>query len=209
MSRRDDLLDLADTVKGFMPRDEGLALHEGARAQGRRRPGATWLEVGAWCGKSTVYLGAAAEESAAVLYSLDHHHGSEENQAGWEHFDPELVDDVDGRLNTLPTWQRTIATARLESVVVGIVGESSVVAQHFDTPLDLVFIDGGHGEAVAWADYRGWAQKVTPGGLLIIHDVFEDPADGGRPPYEIYLAARGDGFSDVSACGSLRVLRRS
>ena len=94
-------------------------------------------------------------------------------------------------------------------MVVGLVGESSVVAEHFSTPLDLLFIDGGHGEQVAWADYRGWASKVAAGGLLLIHDVFEDPADGGRPPYEIYLAARDDGFSDVAACGSLRALRRA
>jgi len=209
VTRREELVDWADSLKGFMPRDEGLALHEHARDQGRRRPGATWLEVGAWCGKSTVYLGAAAQECGAVLFSLDHHHGSEENQAGWEHFDPELVDAADGRLNTLPTWQRTIADARLEACVVGLVGESATVAAHFSEPLDLLFIDGGHGLDVAWADYRGWTPKVAAGGLLMIHDVFADPAEGGRPPYEIYLASRDAGFIDVGACGSLRALRRA
>ncbi|MFI5036285.1 MAG: class I SAM-dependent methyltransferase [Acidimicrobiales bacterium] len=209
MSRRDELLAYADRVTGFMPRDEGLALHEWARDQGARQPGGTWLEVGAWCGKSSVYLGAAAEESGAVLFSLDHHHGSEENQAGWEHFDPGLVDPADGRLNTLPAWQRTIADARLERCVVGLVGESSVVAAHFAGPLDLLFIDGGHGVEPAWSDYTGWTPKVALGGLLMIHDVFPDPADGGRPPYEIYLAARAAGFVDVAASGSLRVLRRA
>jgi len=209
VTRREELVDWADSLKGFMPRDEGLALHEHARDQGRRRPGATWLEVGAWCGKSTVYLGAAAQECGAVLFSLDHHHGSEENQAGWEHFDPELVDAADGRLNTLPTWQRTIADARLEACVVGLVGESATVAAHFSEPLDLLFIDGGHGHDVAWADYRGWTPKVAAGGLLMIHDVFADPAEGGRPPYEIYLASRDAGFIDVGACGSLRALRRA
>jgi len=209
VTRREELVDWADSLKGFMPRDEGLALHEHARDQGRRRPGATWLEVGAWCGKSTVYLGAAALECGAVLFSLDHHHGSEENQAGWEHFDPELVDAADGRLNTLPTWQRTIADARLEACVVGLVGESATVAAHFSEPLDLLFIDGGHGLDVAWADYRGWTPKVAAGGLLMIHDVFADPAEGGRPPYEIYLASRDAGFIDVGACGSLRALRRA
>ncbi|MDE3064420.1 MAG: class I SAM-dependent methyltransferase [Acidobacteriota bacterium] len=191
-----------------MPREEGLALHENALALGQSRPGGTWLEVGAWCGKSTVYLGAAAEATGSVLFSLDHHHGSEENQEGWEYFDPTLVDAADGRLNTLPAWQRTIADADLEACVVGLVGESRVVAEHFASPLDLVFIDGGHGEEAAWADYRGWAPKVSPDGLLMIHDVFADPAEGGRPPYEIYLAAREEGFDDVARCGSLRVLRR-
>ena len=209
MSRRDELLAFADTVKGFMPRNEGQGLHDHALAYGQARPGGTWLEIGAWCGKSAVYLGAAAEATDSVLYSLDHHHGSEENQAGWEHFDPTLVDSLDGRLNTLPTWQRTIAVAQLEDTVLGLVGPSSVIARHFTQPLDLLFIDGGHGADVAWADYEGWTPKVVEGGLLMIHDVFANPDDGGRPPYEIYLAAKATGrFVDVAQQGSLRVLRR-
>ncbi len=207
-NRRDELLALAERTVGFMPTDEGLALFEHARVAGQRTPRGTWLEVGAWCGKSAVYLGAAAEETNSVLFSLDHHHGSEENQAGWEHFDESLVDPADGRLNTLPRWQRTIAAARLESTVIGLVGPSTVVAEHFGQPLDLLFIDGGHGEDVAWADYRHWAPKVVPGGLLLIHDVFEDPRDGGRPPYEIYRFAREGEFRDVAQEGSLRVLSR-
>jgi predicted O-methyltransferase YrrM len=205
--RRDELLDFADGVKGFMPRDEGLALHRAALEQ--KGTNGTWLEVGAWCGKSAVYLGAAAQEKGAVLYSLDHHHGSEENQVGWEHFDPSLVDPHDGRLNTLPTWQRTIADAQLESTVLGLVGPSLVVARHFAQPLDILFIDGGHGTDVAWADYDAWSPKVVAGGLMMIHDVFPDPKDGGRPPYEIYLAALASQlFAEISAQGSLRVLRR-
>ena len=203
--RREALFAQARATKGFMPDDEGLALFRAGLACGA----GTWLEIGAWCGKSALYLGAAAEETGAVLYSLDHHHGSEENQAGWEHFDPELVDPLDGRLNTLPTWQRTIAIAQLEETVIGLVGPSQVVATHFAQPLDLLFIDGGHGEAIAWADYRNWAPKVVAGATLAIHDVFEDPADGGRPPYDIYRAALASGdFVEVDACGSLRVLRR-
>jgi len=193
-----------------MPDDEGAALTRLGLAAGRERPDGTWLEVGAWCGKSATYLGAAAEATGSLLYSLDHHHGSEENQAGWEHFDPSLVDPLDGRLNTLPVWQRTIADAGLEATVVGLVGPSIAVAQHFAQPLDLLFIDGGHGHEVAWADYEHWTPKVTSGGWLLIHDVFPDPADGGRPPYEIYCAALASGFfTEVEAVGSLRALRRA
>jgi predicted O-methyltransferase YrrM len=209
VSRGDDLLRLAETVKGFMPSEEGRALFVHALAHGRVVPGGTWLEVGAWCGKSAVFLGAAAEATGSVLYSLDHHHGSEENQEGWEHFDPALVDPADGRLNTLPSWQHTVALAGLEATVIGLVGPSSVVAAHFAQPLDLLFIDGGHGRDVAWADFEGWSPKVVSGGLMMIHDVFPDPRDGGRPPYEIFRAAlEGGGFDEVDAVGSLRVLRR-
>jgi predicted O-methyltransferase YrrM len=209
MNRRDELLAFADTVKGFMPRNEGLALYDLALARGQGAPAGTWLEIGAWCGKSAVYLGAAAEATASVLYSLDHHHGSEENQRGWEHFDPSLVDDADGRLNTLPAWQRTIARARLESTVVGLVGPSTVIAAHFEQPLDLLFIDGGHARDVAWADFEAWTPRVVVGGLLLIHDVFEDPLDGGRAPFEIYQAALAGGqWSDLASEGSLRALVR-
>ena len=193
MSRRDELLDYADTVKGFMPRDEGLALFEFALAHGERSHRGTWLEIGAWCGKSAVYLGAAAEATNSVLYSLDHHHGSEENQTGWEHFDAALIDPSDGRLNTLPSWQRTISDAQLE----------------FNQPLDILFIDGGHGHDVAWADYEAWTPKIVVGGLLLIHDVFANLEDGGRPPYEIYCAALESGaFIERAERGSLRALTR-
>ncbi len=206
---RDPLLALAATVRGFLPVDEGRALTAHGRRRGREHPGGTWLEIGAWCGRSTVFLGAAARASGSVLFSLDHHHGSEEQQAGWEHYEPDLVDPSDGRINTLPTWQRTVARAGLEDVVVGLVGPSALVAAHLHEPLDLLFIDGGHAADVAWADYRNWTPRIVPGGRLLIHDVFPDPADGGRPPYEIYRAALADGFTEVDAVGSLRVLRRS
>lgn len=205
---REARLALADSIKGFMPRDEGLALHRFAHDHGTRQPEGTWLEIGAWCGKSAVYLGTAASESGSVLYSLDHHHGSEENQVGWEHFDVSLVDPLDGRLNTLPTWQRTIADAQLEDTVIGLIGPSSVVGRHFDQRLDLLFIDGGHAHDVAWADYEVWSPKVRSGGIIMIHDVFPNPTDGGRPPYEIYCAALDSGnFIEIGAQGSLRVLR--
>ena len=212
MTRSDELLALAERAKGFMPRDEGLALYQLGRSLGERKPAGTWLEIGAWCGKSALYLGAAAEATNGVLYSLDHHHGSEENQAGWEHFDASLVDPADGRLNTLPTWQRTIAGAKLERTVIGLVGDSQIVAAHFAQPLDLVFIDGGHAFDVAWADYVAWWPKIVATGLLAIHDVFADPRDGGQAPYEIYLAALAGGhFVEVEneGEGSLRVLMRA
>ncbi len=189
-----------------MPPDEGLALYEAARAA----PGADpLLEVGSYCGKSSIYLGTAAAERGTVLYAVDHHRGSEENQPGWEWHEPDLVDDAVGKMDTLPEFRRTIHDAGLEGVVVAVVGDSPVVAANWRTPLSLLFIDGGHGEEPAHADYEGWVPHLAPGALLAIHDVFPDPADGGRPPFEIYRRALGSkAFEDVSAQGSLRVLRR-
>ena len=204
----DLLLRVAQAATGFMPDDEGLALHHAAKAVA---PGAM-LEVGAYCGKSTVYLGGAARSTGSVLFSLDHHRGSEENQSGWEHHDPTVVDARSGRMDTLPFFRRTIEEAGLEDVVVALVGRSEVVAPVWRTPLTFLFIDGGHGVEPARADYELWTPHVVVGGLLAIHDVFPDPADGGRPPYEqIYLPALASGrfVEDESlGSGSLRVLRR-
>ena len=208
--RHDFLFERARAANGFMPDDEGEALFEAAVRAGRTFKGATFVEVGAWCGKSTVYLGAAAEETGSVVFSLDHHHGSEENQAGWDHHDPSLVDTRTGRIDTLPFWRETIVDAELESSVVGVVGDSATVSSHWRMPVAFCFIDGGHGAEPAWADYRGWAPKVAEGGWLAIHDVFADPADGGRPPYEIWCAAlESSQFVEDGARGSLRVLRRT
>jgi MMP 1-O-methyltransferase len=196
----------ARSTRGFLPEDEGMALH---RLAHDRLPHGPVLEVGTYCGKSAVYLGAAAREVGGVVFSVDHHHGSEENQAGWEHHDPTLVDPRTGRMDTLPAFRETVVDAGLEAVVVGVIGESATVARYWQTPLSLLFVDGGHGTEPAHADYHGWARWVMPGGLLAIHDVFPDPADGGRPPYEIYLRALDGGcFSEVEDVGSLRVLRR-
>ncbi len=212
-ARVEALIARARTTRGFMPDDEGEALFAAAFAAGSApAPGstpATFVEIGAWCGKSTVYLGAAAEATGAVVLSVDHHHGSEENQPGWEHHEPDLVDPETGRIDTLGHWRRTVVGAGLEASVIGAVGDSPTLAARWGRPLAFCFIDGGHGEGPAWADYRGWAPHVAVGGLLAIHDVFPDPADGGRPPYELYLAALGSGqFVDHQASGSLRVLRR-
>ena len=206
MTNTPDLLTLARAARGFMPDDEGLALHALAR---ERLPHGPVLEVGSYCGKSAVYLGAAARAVGGVVFTVDHHHGSEENQAGWEHHDPSLIDGRTGLIDTLPVFRRTIAEAGLEDVVIAVVGESAAVAAHWRTPLSLVFIDGGHGAEPAHADYAGWAPWVMAGGRLAIHDVFPDPADGGRPPYDVYLRALASGaFQERGVVGSLRVLER-
>jgi MMP 1-O-methyltransferase len=200
------LLEVARAAKGFMPDDEGLALHAAGRDGGSVGP---LLEVGSYCGKSAVYLGAAARAGGTVLFSVDHHRGSEENQTGWEHHDPEVVDPDTGRIDTLPFFRRTIERAGLEDAVVAVVGDSPVIAANWRTPLGLVFVDGGHALDVVLADYEAWSPHVAAGGVLVFHDVFEDPRDGGQAPFEVWKRAVASGlFSPVSTTGSLRVLRR-
>ncbi|MSY83143.1 MAG: class I SAM-dependent methyltransferase [Actinobacteria bacterium] len=193
-----------------MPEDEGMLLHRRAL---ERLPHGPALEVGSYCGKSGVYLGAAARAVGgppAVVFTVDHHHGSEENQAGWEHHDASLVDQRTGRMDTLPVFRRTIEDAGLEDVVVAVIGQSTTVAAHWRTPLSLLFIDGGHAEVHAQNDYSGWAHHVDRDGLLVIHDVFEHPEDGGQAPYHVFQRALASGaFTEEEALGSMRVLRRT
>jgi len=200
-----DLLARARAAKGFMPDGEGLLLYETALAALPSGPG---LEVGTYCGKSAIYLGAAALATGSTVFTVDHHRGSEENQVGWEHHDPSLADPEFGRLDTLATFRHTIKDAGLEDEVVAVVGRSTTVSRHWRTPLSLVFVDGGHTDEHAGNDYKGWARWVRRGGTLAVHDVFPDPADGGQAPYRIYLRALADGFEETAALGSLRVLTR-
>lgn len=201
------LLGVARAAKGFMPDDEGLALHDAALVAATAVD-APMLEIGTYCGKSGVYLGAAARAAGTVLFTVDHHRGSEENQAGWEHHDTEVVDPRTGRMDTLPFFRRTIEDAGLDDAVVAVVGYSVPVARAWATPVAFLFIDGGHALDVAMADYTNWSVHVAPGGTLAIHDVFEDPSDGGQAPFQVWQRAVADGFTPVSATGSLRVLRR-
>jgi len=201
-----ELLRAAQAAKGFMPPDEGQALYETALDYGAKGP---MLEIGSYCGKSAIYFGAAARRVGTVLVTVDHHHGSEENQPGWEYHDPTLVDPLTGRMDTLPTFRRTIGSAGLEEEVIAVVGTSAAVARLWRTPLSLLFIDGGHSEELAQADYENWSRWVMVGGALCIHDVFPDPKDGGQAPYHVYRRALASGaFEERRVQGSLRVLER-
>ncbi|MDT7551079.1 MAG: 1-O-methyltransferase [Actinomycetota bacterium] len=197
---------VAARTKGFLPADEGDALHDAACAASA----GTWLEVGTYCGKSTVHLGAAARSVGAQLVTLDHHRGSEENQPGWEWHDASLVDPHTGRLETLPHLRHALWDAELDDVVTAVVGTTQQVGRWWTTPLTFLFLDGNHTSEVAQHDYAAFARHVVPGGVLAVHDVFEDPADGGRPPYEVVIRATTSGaFVQEQQVGSLRVLRRA
>ncbi|MFG1700240.1 class I SAM-dependent methyltransferase [Nonomuraea sp. NPDC049309] len=201
-----ELLRAAQQAKGFMPDDEGLALYETACRYGNLGPIG---EIGTYCGKSAVYLGAAARQIGSVVVTVDHHRGSEEIQPGWEHHDPSLIDPRFGKMDSLPFFRETIAAAGLEDEVIAIVGRSEQVAALWNTPLGMLFIDGGHSDEPVTRDYEGWAPHVMTGGALVFHDIYPDPADGGQAPYRVYLRALASGaFAEVAVTGSLRVLER-
>jgi predicted O-methyltransferase YrrM len=195
-----------DTVKGFLDADEGAALYKHALIAADLGP---LLEVGSYCGKSSVYLGAACKRKQSILFAVDHHRGSEEHQLGEEYHDPDLYDTHFAKMDSFPQFRNTLACANLDDVVIPIVAPSVLAARFWSTPLGLVFIDGGHSMQAALDDYRSWAGHVVRGGFLVIHDVFPNPADGGRPPFEIWKLAQESGlFEALPLVKSLGVLRR-
>jgi len=195
-----------DEIKGFLDPEEGHRLYETALVAAQMGP---CLEIGSYCGKSAIYLGRACKEIGAVLFSVDHHRGSEEQQPGEEYFDPALFDVRTFGVDTFGHFRRTLRLAELEETVVPIVAPSALAARGWATPLALVFIDGGHAYETVRADYDGWARHVLSGGYLLIHDIFKDPAQGGQAPYRVYQAALESGLFDaLPMTGTLGVLKR-
>jgi MMP 1-O-methyltransferase len=195
-----------ESIKGFLDPDEGARLYALAMAAAALGP---CLEVGSYCGKSTLYLGAACREHGQQLFAIDHHRGSEEHQPGEAYHDPDLLDPATGRFDSFRAFRATLARAGLEDTVIPVVAPSALAGRHWHTPLALVFIDGGHSRAAALTDYRTWAPRILPGGMLAIHDIFPDPADGGQAPYEIYRLALASGlFVEEPMTRTLGVLRR-
>ena len=195
-----------NSVKGFIDHNEGICLYNYALNSSKKGP---ILEIGSYCGKSTIYIATAAKKYSGCVYSVDHHSGSEENQVGWEYHDIELFDEETGRINSFPEFMRNLRKANLLDTVVPIVSDSSLVSRYWKIPLSMVFIDGGHTMEAAFNDFNNWKDKIIKGGILAIHDVFPNPDDGGRPPYEIYRKALSEkNFKEVEAVKSLRVLEK-
>jgi len=193
--------------KGFMAEDEAMRLYELSREASRFGP---CLEIGSYCGGSAAYLGFGCREAGGVLFSIDHHEGSEEQQPGQEYFDSDLLDPATGQIDTLPTFRKTIRELGLGDTVIPIISRSVVVARFWTTPLSLIFIDGGHTFEAAFNDYNVWVSHLLPGGYLLIHDIFPDPAQGGQAPRCIYRMAFDSGlFEELPMTRTLGVLRRA
>ena len=193
-------------VKGFLDPKEGDALYSYAK---QYSISGSCLEIGSYCGKSAVYLGMAVKENGQKLYSVDHHKGSEEQQPGEEYFDPDLKSKDGDGIDTLPFFLDTIEKSKLQSFVIPIVSTSEEAYEDLDINFDMIFIDGGHSEEAAQKDYDLWTDRINIGGILAIHDVFPNPKDGGRPPYNIYIKALESGnFEELEVVKSLRLLRK-
>lgn len=193
-------------VKGFLAEDEAQALYTAALTSAATAP---VLEIGSYCGKSTIYIGTACKRAGGVLYALDHHRGSEEHQLGEEYHDPELYDSSAGLMDSFKEFRKNIRAADLEDTVIPLVASSALACRGWRTPLSMVFIDGGHSMEAAITDYRSWASHIVAGGILAIHDLFPDPQTGGQAPITIYRMALASGlFETVEVVNTLGLLRK-
>ncbi len=195
-----------DQIKGFLDRDEGQRLFQLALEASRHGP---CLEIGSYCGKSTLCIGNACKQNNSVLFSIDHHRGSEDQQPGETYFDPTLFDPSFFKVDTFQTYRQTLQSSNLEDTVVPIVCLSEICARFWQTPISLLFIDGGHSYQDAFLDYQAWAKHLIPGGYLLFHDVFETPDKGGQGPHEVYQFALASGeFKKLPMTGSVGILQR-
>lgn len=194
-----------NTIKGFMDDDEAVRLFDLAGEAAVRGP---LLEIGSYCGRSAAIIGQACKAHNSILFSIDHHRGSEEQQPGEEYFDPDLYDDRVQGVNTLPLFRETLRRAGLEETVVPIVSTSAVAGRMWQTSLAMVFIDGGHSFEAAHTDFLTWSPYLMPGGLLVIHDIFLDPEKGGQAPRQVYETALATGqYQELDMTKTLGVLR--
>jgi len=194
------------SIKGFLASDEGDALYRYCAETVHLGP---CLEVGSYCGKSTIYLGAAAKSKGGVVYAVDHHRGSEEHQLGEEYHDADLYDKNAALMDSFREFRKNMRAANLEDTIIPIVAPSKIASQRWATPLGMVFIDGGHSFAAALTDYRSWITHIVPGGILAIHDIFPDPTKGGQAPYDIWKLAKASGlFEEMPMVNTLGAFRR-
>ena len=180
-----------NSLKGFMPSHEGLALTKWAEEFSHYGPA---LEIGTFGAKSALYIAAGTSIHNQLVYTIDHHSGSEEHQRGEDYFDPEIFDEKLGRINTVPLMQANLQQFDESKWVIPILANANSIAPSWKIELGLLFIDGSHTEKSAMNDYENWNSKLHSNGALVIHDIYEKPKDGGQAPYLIYQKALTEGF---------------
>ncbi len=195
-----------NSIKGFMHDEEVERLFKVASTASEMGP---LLEIGSYCGRSAAIIGQACKENSSILYSIDHHRGSEEQQPGEEYFDQDLYDERTCRINTFPLFRETLKRAGLEETVVPMVSSSEVAGRMWQTGLSMVFIDGGHSFKAAHTDFITWSPHLITGGFLVIHDIFFNPEEGGQPPRQVYETALATGqYEELEMTKTLGVLKQ-
>jgi predicted O-methyltransferase YrrM len=145
MSDFDEVKELIKDVPGWLSDEEGEALYELARActgQG------VIVEIGSWKGKSTICLGLGSRAGNGVrIFAVDPH-------ADYRHGE----------------FRDNIERVGIADLVAPVKGFSQQVADGFEEPVELLFVDGSHEEDDVREDFEKWVPKVVEGGIVAFHD---------------------------------------
>ena len=196
------MLDKINSLKGYMPLHEGEALAKWAEKFSKVGP---ILEIGTFGGKSAAFLAYGSRKNNQIVYTIDHHQGSEEHQLGEEYFDQENFDETLNRVNTIPLLQKNLEEVKEITNIIPIIGDANTISQSWQTRLGMLFIDGSHSFESASNDYENWKHLIEKHGALAFHDIYEDPSKGGQAPYKVFQKAINDGFKifdrvDTTVC---------
>ena len=199
-------LAVARAAKGFMPDDEGLALHDAGLVGGAVGP---LLEIGSYCGKSGVYLGAAARRAAPCCSRST---------------------TTTARRRTRPGGSTT--TPRSSTPRTGPHGHAAVLPAHDRgrrargrrrrrarrladrrPPLDHAARLPVHRRRSRRRRRDGRlrdlvAATCSPAGCSRSTTCSRTRPTGGQAPFHVWQRAVADGFTPISTTGSLRTLRR-
>jgi predicted O-methyltransferase YrrM len=193
----DAVVQLARSVPGWFREAEIRLLYRTVRDL--RVPGDI-VEIGSWKGRTTVVMGRALADSSSAtrrIHAVDPHTGSEEHREA-----------IAREGSTLGAFRRNLRKAGVAAFVdehVTTSGEAAGTLEAAGVRLALLFVDGAHDEASVRRDLRAFLPRLTPGGLVALHDCEEDgPHPGVWRAYRSELAPRAD---EVERAESLLVVR--
>ncbi len=145
MSEFAGVKELIKDVPGWLSDEEGEALYELAKQCTGR---GVVVEFGSWKGKSTICLGRGSRAGNGVrIFAVDPH-------ADYRHGE----------------FRHNVERAGIADLVTPIKGLSQDVADDFDEPIELLFVDGSHEEELVREDFEKWVPKVVDGGVVAFHD---------------------------------------
>lgn len=118
------------------------------------------VEIGSFCGRSTVVLASVVQSLGAQtkVYAIDSHDGLVGAAGQW----------TTSLGSTLRVFRRNIAENGLTTVVEAIVKRSYDV--NWDKPIAFLFIDGLHDYGNVSRDFHHFERSVIPGGYIAFHD---------------------------------------
>lgn len=195
MSGVESVLDLAQTIEGYFHRDEGRLLYEAAIGALARLPNHAIVELGSYCGKSTVVLGNAVKHSGSdsVVFAIDPHEG-----------EINFPDGIHQTPQTMDRFTKNMALCSLDGIVKPIRKRSFEVA--WGTPIALLLIDAFHDYKSVSADFAQFSKWVAPGGVVAFHDYELNDQPGVTRFANEVLA--GSEFTKDNHVDSLLVIRK-